>query len=289
MDAGIHFGNFTFPGNSQPIPAILAETARVAEQGGCTKFTLMDHWFQMEQRATARDPMLEGYTSLGYLAACTTSLQLGLLVTGVTYRYPGLLAKIVTTLDVLSQGRAFLGLGASWYEREHKALGVPYPPLAERFARLEETVQICLQMWSDDEGPYEGKYYQLAETICVPQPVQRPRPRILIGGNGERRTFPLVAKYADECNLFPMPPSEVRRKLGVLEEKCGDAGRDPATIKKTMLVDHPIVDRDSFLHTMEEHAKAGIELVEFTPLDADPVTFVKRLCDELLPALQEIG
>ena len=139
-------------------------------------FTLMDHWFQMEMMATSEDPMLEGYTSLGFLAGQTSTMTLGLLVTGVTYRHPGLLAKIVTTLDVLSGGRAQLGIGAAWYEREHRGLGVPFPPLAERFERLEETLQICLQMWSDDDGPYEGRHYQLAETICSPPPDQLAAP-----------------------------------------------------------------------------------------------------------------
>ena len=146
--------------------------------------------------------MLEGYTSLGFLAGQTDTMTLGLLVTGVTYRHPGLLAKIVTTLDVLSGGRAQLGIGAAWYEREHRGLGVPFPPLAERFERLEETLQICLQMWSDDAGPYEGRHYHLAETICSPPPISSPRPSLLIGGSGERKTLRLVARYADACNLF---------------------------------------------------------------------------------------
>ena len=137
--------------------------------------------------------MLEGYTSLGFLAGLTQSMTLGLLVTGVTYRHPGLLAKIVTTLDVLSGGRAQLGLGAAWYEREHRALGVPFPPISERFERLEETLQICQQMWSDNDGPYLGRHYQLAETICSPRPIQRPAPKILVGGSGERKTLRLVA------------------------------------------------------------------------------------------------
>ena len=155
---------------------VLSATARAAEEGGCSTFTLMDHWFQMEQFATSQDPMLEGYTSLGYLAGLTERMTLGLMVTGVTYRHPGLLAKIVTTLDVLSGGRAQLGIGAAWYEREHEGLGVPFPPISERFERLEETLQICHQMWSDDEGPFRGQHYQLAETICSPRPIQQPAP-----------------------------------------------------------------------------------------------------------------
>ena len=154
MKVGIHFVNFTLPGGPGSLASTLAATARAAEEGGCSTFTLMDHYFQMEQLSRSEDPMLEGYTSLGFLAGLTQSMTLGLLVTGVTYRHPGLLAKIVTTLDVLSGGRAQLGLGAAWYEREHRALGVPFPPISERFERLEETLQICQQMWSDNDGPY---------------------------------------------------------------------------------------------------------------------------------------
>ena len=191
-----------------------ATRAVAADEAGIVRFTAMDHWFQMEHFQTAFDPMLEGYSVLNFVAAKTERVQLGLLVTGVTYRYPGLLAKTVTTLDVLSGGRAFLGIGAAWYEREHRALGVPYPPVAERFERLEETIQICEQMWSDNDGPYEGKHYQLAETICSPRPLQSPRPPILIGGGGEKKTLRLVAKYADACNLFGTSPARRQAQAG---------------------------------------------------------------------------
>ena len=198
--------------------------------------------------APAADPMLEGYTTLGFLAGQTERMRLGLLVTGVTYRHPGLLAKIVTTLDVLSGGRAQLGIGAAWYEREHLGLGVPFPPLAERFERLEETLQICLQMWSDDDGPYDGKHYQLAETICSPPPDQLAPSPILIGGSGERKTLRLVARYADACNLFASSPDEVAHKLDVLARHCEAEGRDPATIERTILaMSNPLDDPDGFV------------------------------------------
>src|SRR5262245_18367028 len=168
MKVGIHFVNFTLPGAPESLAGIIGETARVADDGGVEVFTFMDHYFQLEGFAKAEEKMLEGYTSLGFVGGQTKSIRLGLLVTGVTYRYPGLLAKTVTTLDGLSGRRAQLGIGAAWYEREHMASGVPYPPVAERFERQEETLQICRQMWSDDDGPYEGNHYQLAETICLP-------------------------------------------------------------------------------------------------------------------------
>jgi len=165
MRFGFHFLDFTQPGEPQSLAGLIRDSARTAEESGASWFSVMDHYFQMEHFQTAHDPMLEGYTTLGFLAGVTERMKLGTIVTGVTYRHPALLAKIVTTLDVLSGGRAFLGLGAAWYEREHLALGVPYPPISERFERLEEALQIALQMWSDDEGPFEGKHYRLAETI----------------------------------------------------------------------------------------------------------------------------
>jgi F420-dependent oxidoreductase-like protein len=244
----------------------------------------------MEHFADAHDPMLEGYSVLNFVAAKTERLRLGLLVTGVTYRHPGLLAKTVTTLDVLSGGRSFLGIGAAWYEREHLALGVPYPPVAERFERLEETLQICQQMWSDNDGPYDGKHYQLAETICVPRPLQQPRPPILIGGGGEKKTLRLVAKYADSCNLFASSTDDVAHKLDVLRGHCDAEGRDYDAIEKTIIgrVD-PSGDVSDFLRNMEEYAKLGIDLVEVAPLMPDPARFTVLLGEKVVRPLAEIG
>jgi F420-dependent oxidoreductase-like protein len=290
MQLGIHFPNFTLPGGPERLALTLAATAKAAEDAGCAWFTLMDHWFQMEQRATAQDPMLEGYTALGFLAGQTQRITLGLMVTGVTYRHPGLLAKTVTTLDVLSGGRAMLGLGAAWYEREHRALGVPFPPLRERFERLEEALQICQQMWSPDEGTYEGKHYQLAETICSPMPIQQPRPPILIGGSGERKTLHLVAKYADACNLFAVSPEVVQHKLDVLARHCEAEGRNPAKIKKTILGGgDPIRNPDAFVANMEAYAGMGIDLVELSAEGPDPVAFVNQLGETVIPRLGQLG
>jgi F420-dependent oxidoreductase-like protein len=290
MELGIHFANFTLPGGPGSIGPVLSATARAAEESGCTTFTLMDHYFQMEEFADRREPMLEGYTSLGFLAGRTERIRLGLLVTGVTYRHPGLLAKIVTTLDVVSGGRAQLGIGAAWYEREHLGYGVPFPPVSERFARLEETLQICHQMWSDDDGPYDGTYYHLAETICSPRPVSRPRPRILVGGSGERKTLLLVARYADACNLFGAEPSELAHKLEVLERHCADVDRDPAEIRRTVLgMADPLADVDEFLATMEGYAALGIDLVEVMPLVEDPAAWAEQLGEQVVPRLAEIG
>jgi len=234
MKLGLHYWNYSTPADPAAIASTLAETARIAEQAGLSTFTVMDHYFQMEGMADVDEPMLEGYTTLGYVAAKTERMTLGLLVTGVMYRHPGLLAKIVTTLDVLSGGRARLGIGASWYEREQRGLGVPVVPVAERFERLEETLQICLQMWSDDNGPFKGRHYDLAETRNFPPALSRPRPQILIGGGGEKKTLLLVARYADACNLFGSSPDDIAHKLDVLRAHCETEGRDYDSITKTV-------------------------------------------------------
>ncbi|RFA21019.1 LLM class F420-dependent oxidoreductase [Subtercola boreus] len=289
MELGIHFANFTLPGGPQALGPALAASAKAAEEGGCSLFTLMDHWFQMESLATSYDPMLEGYTSLGFLAGQTSSIRLGLLVTGVTYRYPGLLAKIVTTLDVLSQGRAMLGLGAAWYEREHLGLGVPYPAISERFERLEETLQICAQMWSDNDGPYAGKHYQLAETICVPQPIQKPGPPVMIGGSGEKKTLRLVAKYGNACNIFDLGVEGVAHKLDVLKGHCDTEGTDYDAIEKTLITSADLLgDPDAFLASMEQYAAIGIDLVTTGPRADDPAAWVSEVTAAIVPRLREI-
>lgn len=289
MRLGVHYANFSHPGGQQALVPRLVETARVADQGGAAMVTVMDHWFQMENLGGPAEPMLEGYTTLGYLAAVTERVRLGLLVTGTTYRQPGLLAKTVTTLDVLSGGRAMLGIGAAWYEREHLGLGVPFPSTSERFERLEETLQVCRQMWSDDDGPYQGRHYTLAETVCVPPPVQRPGPPILIGGSGERKTLRLVAQYADACNLFGQEPEVVAHKLKVLQRHCDDVGRDNAEIEKTMLAaTDPLADVDAFLTRMAEYAAVGIELVTLVPAGDDPVAWTTQVCEDVLPRLGDV-
>src|SRR5246500_3581394 len=291
MELGVHFIDF-LPGDPAKLGPTLTDAARAAEQGGARLFTLADHFFQMEALGRAEDPFLEGYTSLGFLAAQTSTIDLTLLVTGVTYRYPGVLAKAVTTLDVLSHGRSMLGLGAAWYDREHLAPGIPYPPLRDRFEMVEETLQICRQMWSDDNGPYHGKHYQLAETICVPQPIRRPP--ILIGGDGEKKTLRLVAQYADVWNSMANDVEELQHKIEVLNRHCDAVGRDPGEIRKTfgrlLLVD-PFEDTDDYLKTVERYAKLGVELINVGPLpgNPDPVGYIRRFGDELVPRLAEIA
>lgn len=292
MELGIHFVDF-LPGAPEELGPTLAAVARTAEEAGASMLTLADHFFQMEAvDAAAQDPFLEGYTSLGFLAGQTERIALGLLVTGVTYRHPGVLAKTVATLDVLSQGRSMLGLGAAWYEREHVGLGIPYPPLGQRFEMLEEALQICAQMWSDDDGPFHGKHYQLAETICQPQPMRRPP--IVIGGDGERKTLRMVAQYADVWNSVSEDPDQLKHKIAVLHQHCEATGRDPSEIRKTLglgLQADPFGDPAGFMRNMERYSALGIEVFNLGvfPGVSDPVGFVARLGDEVIPQLAALG
>jgi F420-dependent oxidoreductase-like protein len=286
---GLHYWNYSTPSDPTEIASTLAETARVAEQAGLSTFTVMDHYFQMEHAGSVAEPMLEAYTTLGYVAAKTERMTLGVLVTGVMYRHPGLLAKIVTTLDVLSGGRARLGIGASWYDREQRGLGVPVVPVAERFERLEETLRICVQMWSDDNGPFHGRHYQLAETLCVPPPISRPHPPILVGGGGERKTLLLAARYADACNVFATSPADVAHKLDVLRSHCDAEGRDYDRIRKTVLAVRPVLaDLDAFVAAAGEYAALGVTEIEVMP-DRHPVEFAEQLAEKVLPRLAEVG
>jgi F420-dependent oxidoreductase-like protein len=295
MRLGVHLVNFSLPGGPASLGPTLAATARTAEEAGVDNVSLMDHYFQLDFLSNAREPMLEGYTALGFLAAHTSSVELQLLMTGVTYRHPGLLAKIVSTLDVLSGGRAALGIGAAWYEREHRALGVPFPPLAERFERLEETLEIVHQMWSDDDGPYDGRHYRLAETISSPQPLRKPHPPIMVGGGGERKTLRLVAKHADACNVFAgrgAGPDVVAHKLAVLRAWCEREGRPYDEIRRTVLyngfVGPDAAGAAAFLEEMRALADIGVDEVHVMPLQGDPVAFVRSLGDHVVPRLSQL-
>jgi F420-dependent oxidoreductase-like protein len=289
MNLDLHVPRFTWPGGPDAIGPTLTSLAQTAEAVGVRTLSVMDHWFQMDMMWPAEEPMLEGYTTLGFVAASTKTLRLRLLVGGVTYRHPGLLAKTITTLDVLSGGRAELGLGAAWYEREHQGLGVPFPTLAERFERLEETLQICAQMWSDDNGPYEGKYYHLAETLCSPQPVSSPRPRILIGGSGEKKTLRLVARYADACNIFGDAVA-IAPKLDVLRRHCDNEGRDFDDIEVTALVsDEPGMGADDILAMIESLDAIGVHTVIARSIHSEPSRWLEEVWGPIVPQLQSIG
>jgi len=295
MKLGLHYWNYTTPADPALIAPTLAETAVIAEEAGFASFTVMDHFFQMEGMAGADEPMLEGYTTLGYLAGLTRRMTLGLLVTGVMYRNPGVLAKTVTTLDVLSGGRGRLGIGASWYEREQRGLGIAVVPVAERFERLEETLRICLQMWSDDNGPFTGKHYQLAETLCVPAPLSRPRPPIMIGGGGEKKTLRLVARYADACNVFGSPEG-IARKYRILADHCAEIGRDPDEIERSTLQGLDIAVGDghgsespaAIVDRFGELYDAGAEHIIASVRGLDDPARLERLGSDVLPALHAL-
>ncbi|HEY1920074.1 MAG TPA: LLM class F420-dependent oxidoreductase [Streptosporangiaceae bacterium] len=231
MKIGLQIPDFTWPGGPARLGADLTAIARTADDAGFEFISVMDHFFQIRGVGPSENDMLEAYTTLGFLAACTSRAKLITLVTGAIYRQPGILAKIISTLDVLSGGRAWLGIGAAWNEEESRGLGIAFPPVAERFERLEETLQICLQMWSGDESPYEGLHYQLDRPLNSPQPLTRPHPPIMIGGGGERKTLRFVARYAQACNLFPGP--ELAHKLDVLREHCDRERRVYDEISKT--------------------------------------------------------
>lgn len=289
MELGYHVPIFDIDGGTTAIAGELARVGEAAEASGATWLSLMDHFFQIEPTGLpAEANMLEGYTTLGFLAAHTSRIDLGLLVTGVTYRHPGLLAKTVTTVDVLSGGRAWLGIGAAWFEREHHGLGVPYPPVAERFERLEETLQICAQMWDpDNNGPFEGKHYQLAETLCNPQPINQPK--VMIGGSGERKTLRLVAQYGDACNLFGSP-EEVAHKLDVLRRHCDDVGRNVDDIRVTILAhDGPEPGAtDEFVRAMADYAKVGVHTAIVMPPGGSPAKWIDGIAP-VVPQLAELN
>ncbi|CAN7379343.1 LLM class F420-dependent oxidoreductase [Knoellia sp. LjRoot47] len=233
MRCGLQVSYFSWPGAPTSIGPTFRRVAQNAEGAGMSSLWVMDHFFQISMIGPPELDMLEGYSALAFAAAATERIELATLVTGVTYRHPGLLAKTVTTLDVLSGGRAWLGIGAAWNEEEHRGLGVPYPAVAERFERLEETLQIARQMFDGDDSPYAGRHYSLERPLNVPAPLRRVP--ILIGGSGPKKTLRLVAKYADACNLFDAGPEAMASRLAILRGHCDDVGRDPREIEVTAL------------------------------------------------------
>jgi F420-dependent oxidoreductase-like protein len=235
MRIGLQIPDFTWPGGPPELGPTLRRIARDAEDAGMASLWLMDHFFQISMVGPAENDMLESWSALAHVAAVTERISLGTMVTGVTYRHPGVLVKTATTLDVLSGGRAWFGVGAAWNEEEHRGLGVPYPALSERFERLEETLRIAHRMWRGDESPFDGTHYRLERPLNVPQALSDPHPRVLVGGTGEKKTLRLVAQYADACNIFELGVEGVQGKLDVLRGHCEAQGRDYADIERTTL------------------------------------------------------
>jgi F420-dependent oxidoreductase-like protein len=282
---GLHIADFTYPNGPTALADDLTRIAVAAEEAGFARVSVMDHVWQIRPVGPIENDMLEAYTTLGYLAARTSKVELLTWVTGVTYREPGLLAKIVTTLDVLTKGRAWLGIGAGWNQEEAEGLGLFFPPTAERFERLEETLQICLQMWSDDDGPYEGKHYRLARTLNHPQALTKPHPPILIGGGGEKKTLRLVAQYAQACNLFAGP--ELEHKLDVLRRHCDDVGRNYDDIEKTVMGPLDPSDPRALVEQLRGYAALGVQHIQGMVPNVADIEQLRVLGREVIPAAAE--
>jgi F420-dependent oxidoreductase-like protein len=291
MKVGLHISDFTWAGGAPELASRLAEIAQRAEQIGVDRISVMDHVWQIGHIGPPEHEMLEAYTALGWLAAKTERVKLLTVVTAVVYRDPGLLAKAVTTLDVLSGGRAMLGIGAAWNEEESRGLGLSFPPLKERFERLEEALQIVRQMWSESEDAYEGKHYHLARTLNSPQPLSRPHPPILIGGSGEKKTLKLVAQYADACNINSREPAEAARKLGVLRQHCADVGRDYGEIEKTVQVRYDLgTNGENVNETIEllhELAEAGYTVAHGSLKRVSEPGVLDQFGEKIIPAVEK--
>jgi F420-dependent oxidoreductase-like protein len=287
---GLHISNFTWPDGAPKLAGVFADIASSADEAGFDRVSVMDHVWQIGPIGPPEWPMLEAYTALGFLAAHTRTVKLLTLVTGVTYRSPGILAKAVTTLDVLSGGRAMLGIGAAWNEDESKGLGLLFPPTKERFERLEETLRIVKQMFTGDETPFEGKHYRLERLLSSPLPLSTPHPPILIGGGGEKKTLRLVAQYADSCNLFPGP--EVQHKLDVLKQHCEDVGRDYDEIEKTVIYNMDLGEKGSrvgdVVEQMRRFAALGFTVTHGSVRNAYDTSQFEIFQREVLPAVADL-
>ncbi|MDT3439999.1 MULTISPECIES: LLM class F420-dependent oxidoreductase [unclassified Pseudofrankia] len=290
MRIGLQIPEFTWPGGPEKIGPTLAAVGRTADDVGFSHITVMDHFFQIPQLGPPTDEMLEAYTALTFLAAHTSRAALLALVTGVVYRPPGLLAKIVSTLDVLSGGRTWLGIGAAWDEEESLGLGLPFPPLAERFEMLEESVQIILRMWEGDDSPYDGRHYRLERPLNSPQPLAVPHPPIMIGGSGEKKTLRLVARYAQACNFFPTPA--LPRKLAVLREHCEREGRSYDEIEKTCFLPFdigPDGERAAdLLPFLERLAGLGVQTVIGSVPDIWRLRGLEAVGKLVIPAVEDL-
>jgi len=290
MRLGLQIPVFTWPGE---IEATLSDIVRTAEKAGFSSIWVMDHFFQLEMFGDAAQPMLEAYSTLNYIAALTKNVELGTLVTGVVYRHPGVLIKTVTTLDVLSGGRAYFGIGTGWYEREARGLGLPFPKIQHRYDMLEETIQIAKQMWSGKRDPYNGKYHQLAEPISSPQPLSKPHPKILIGGMGEQKTLRLVAQYADACNLFAYGgPEVINHKLKVLRKHCETVGRPYDEIERTALSTANLSSGNMSVNDViglcKGLANESIEHLIFNMPNVQEITPLEKFGDEIIPVIADL-
>ena len=290
MRLGLQLPSFTYPGGTPGLRTDLAEIAQAAEAAGFESLWVMDHLFQLPADTGwggPDEPMLEAYATLGFFAGITERIRIGALVGCAAFREPGLLVKTATTVDVLSGGRLTLGIGAGWYEREAGGLGIPWPQRRERFARLEETLQIAHQLWRDDRSDFVGRFTTLAEPIVRPQPLSRPHPPIMIGGNGERRTLRLVARYGDACNFLVLEPDEIRAKLAVLGAHCEDFGRDVREIEITALDEVDLrpgrMTATDVVARARAQAAAGVEHLIVNMPDTWDVRHLELIGREVIP------
>jgi len=284
--------NFKWPGGEQEIGSRLADVGRTAEEAGFDSLWVWDHFVDL---ARWEDPLLEGWMMLSYLAAATERIKLGTLVTGVTYRYPAILVKQMSTLDVLSGGRGWFGVGAAWNEREHKAFGAPFPPLKERFELLEDALQIAHRVWKGERGAFDGKHVRLTEQIDVPSPIQRPHPPILIGGGGERKTLRLVAQYADATHQTTSDPREFTHKMEVLQEHCADVGRNFGEIERWASVDvrspsskQRVADTSLIVDRVSAMAEAGAQCLTLTLPNTGEITVVEEFGRDVISQVRDL-
>lgn len=294
MKLGLHIPAVSWAGGAAHLAASLVEIAGAAEEAGFDTIDVADHLWQSPYMGGPLEPQLEAYTTLGFLSAHTQRVRLMALATAASYRSPGLLAKMVTTLDVLSGGRVMLGIGAGDYDDEATGLGLPFGSLGDRFDRLEETLQVCLQMWDGDHGderPHHGRFVTLERALNVPQSLTRPHPPILVAGSGERRTLPLVARYANACNLKPSP--EIPRQLDLLRRLCDEAGRDHAAIEKTVPFGFDVGERGEkvgeLVGQLEWLSAMGIETVFGWVVGVDRITPLEIMGREVIPAVAAFG
>ena len=295
MKLGLQIVRFDWPGSPANIGSTLKTIGKAADAAGFDSLWTMDHLFQMDRPAMGvqpEEPMLDGYTALSYLAAATERVRLGAMVTAVTYRHPGHLLKIVSNLDVLSGGRANLGLGAGWYEREARGLGLPFPPLKERFEQLEELLQLFKQVWAGDISAFNGKHFQLAEPMNNPQPLSQPHPPIFVGGGGEQKTLKLVAQYADACNLSTALGNDgLVRKLEILKRHCDEVGRDYAEIEKTAIGSINLgaggISSSDLIDTCRGLADIGFDTFIFSMANVQDITPIETVGHEVIPAIAE--
>jgi F420-dependent oxidoreductase-like protein len=286
MNFGLQINRFDFPGGTPAIAKNVRAVAQAAEGAGFYSVWVMDHFFQLPGLGPKDDPMMEAYTTLGYLAGVTEKVKLGTLVTGVIYREPAVLINAVTTLDVLSSGRAYFGIGAGWNEEEAIALGLPNPLTSQRFHKLEDILKLSKQMWAGDRSPFKGKAYELPEPINVPGPVTKPHPPIMVGGSGEQKTLRLVAEYGDACNLFGRTGLDGNKhKLDVLRQHCTDVGRNYDDIEKTVLagvrIDDAAADPDCLKKLADEWGELGITHIILAVSNTANLKAYDKVADQL--------